>query len=52
MFSRMHLSLAPAGEIRLAASRSVKAKTLDKLLSVPVEDRTPNDVFAQGEKSF
>jgi hypothetical protein len=45
-------SLAGVSEILLAASRSVKEKTLDKLLSVPVKDRTPNDVFAQGERSF
>ena len=36
----------------LAAWRSVEGKTLDKLLSVPVEDRTPNDECAQGATSF
>jgi hypothetical protein len=48
----MQPSLVLASAIPLAAWRSVEGKTLNKLLSVPVEDRTPNIVFARGEKSF
>jgi len=48
----MQPSLVLASAIPLAAWRSVEGKTLNKLLSVPVEDRTPNIVCAQGAKSF
>ena len=48
----MQVSVVLASAILVAAWRSVEGKTLNKLLSVPVEDRTPNIVCAQGAKSF
>ncbi len=48
----MQPSLVLADAIPLAAWRSVEGKTLNKLLSVPVGDQTPNIVCAQGAKSF
>jgi hypothetical protein len=48
----MRLFAVLALEMRLAALRSVERKTFHKLLSVPVEDQTPNIVCALGARSF
>ena len=48
----MQPSLVLVDAIHLAAWRSVEGKTLNKLLSVPVGDQTPNSVCAQGAKGF
>jgi len=52
ILNRTRQSVTLVSEFLLAASRSVEGYAFNKLLSVPVEDRTPNDVFALGERSF
>ena len=52
ILNRTRQSLTLVAEFLLAALRSVEGKTFHKLLSVPVQDQTPNDVCALGAKSF